>query len=412
MSLIKNSLFNVAGLIIPTLAAIPAIGYIARVLGVEQFGVFTLCYAILGYASLFDLGLSRAVVRAVAINYESEEKIRNIVATATCCVLAIGFFASSALYYSSEWLTRALSVSTELTQQTESSVRYLGLGLPALLLGMVWFSYLEGMGSFYKLNILKSISGIAIAIFPALALLYRATLESAVLGLVIGRFFSMLIAYTWGLWKGSKWALLHIDRLALKELFSFGGWIFLSNLISPLMVYFDRFVISNVLGADKVAFYTAPAEAATRMLVLPGAMAKVLFPKLSARHRDAETEAQLGFRILLVLSTALACLTIFLAEDILLLWMGKQYLGSAVLVFQILMIGFLFNSIAQIPYARIQATGRAKATALLHLAEVIPYFILLYFLLLNFSLEGAATAWTLRVFFDYIALEFISRRLR
>ncbi|HEI2257137.1 TPA: hypothetical protein SI439_000001, partial [Escherichia coli] len=48
-TLLKNGVWNLAGYILPTLIAIPSLGYIARVLGVEQFGLFTLSMAIVGY---------------------------------------------------------------------------------------------------------------------------------------------------------------------------------------------------------------------------------------------------------------------------------------------------------------------------------------------------------------------------
>uniref|UniRef100_UPI00124F8D50 oligosaccharide flippase family protein n=1 Tax=Acinetobacter ursingii TaxID=108980 RepID=UPI00124F8D50 len=63
MSLIKNSVYNIAGFIVPTLVAIPTLGILARQLGVEKFGLFTLAFAVVGYASIFDGGVTRAVIR-------------------------------------------------------------------------------------------------------------------------------------------------------------------------------------------------------------------------------------------------------------------------------------------------------------------------------------------------------------
>ncbi|EEX2440058.1 flippase, partial [Escherichia coli] len=40
-TLIRNSILNLSGYIIPTLVAIPALGYMARELGPELFGVYT-----------------------------------------------------------------------------------------------------------------------------------------------------------------------------------------------------------------------------------------------------------------------------------------------------------------------------------------------------------------------------------
>ena len=39
MSLLKNSIWNFGGYIIPTIVALPALGYIARELGAERFGL-------------------------------------------------------------------------------------------------------------------------------------------------------------------------------------------------------------------------------------------------------------------------------------------------------------------------------------------------------------------------------------
>ncbi|MCV5410012.1 flippase, partial [Escherichia coli] len=50
MSLIKNSFLNIVGYVVPTLVAIPALGYLARSLGAERFGIFTLAMALVVYA--------------------------------------------------------------------------------------------------------------------------------------------------------------------------------------------------------------------------------------------------------------------------------------------------------------------------------------------------------------------------
>ncbi len=73
MSLIKNGLWNIGGYIIPAIVTIPALGVMGRVLGAELFGVFTLALAVVGYASIFDAGLTRAVIREIAIESNNED---------------------------------------------------------------------------------------------------------------------------------------------------------------------------------------------------------------------------------------------------------------------------------------------------------------------------------------------------
>ncbi|HCK4469403.1 TPA: polysaccharide biosynthesis C-terminal domain-containing protein [Pseudomonas aeruginosa] len=102
---------------------------------------------------------------------------------------------------------------------------------------------------------------------------------------------------------------------------------------------------------------------------------------------------------------------IFFGSDIILsVWLGDKYLGEASLVLKILAVGFLFNSLAQIPFAKIQAEGNSRLTAILHIFEVLPYLALLYFLVLHSSIVGAAIAWTVRVSVDFLLLEYFSRK--
>jgi O-antigen/teichoic acid export membrane protein len=58
-----------------------------------------------------------------------------------------------------------------------------------------------------------------------------------------------------------------------------------SNVVSPLMVYVDRFLIGAFLSISAVAYYVTPHEVVTKLLVLPGAVAAVFFPAFSRNGR-------------------------------------------------------------------------------------------------------------------------------
>jgi O-antigen/teichoic acid export membrane protein len=48
-------------------------------------------------------------------------------------------------------------------------------------------------------------------------------------------------------------------RLALvKPLIRFGGWMTVANVINPIMVQMDRFLIGALLSTAAVAYYTTP----------------------------------------------------------------------------------------------------------------------------------------------------------
>ena len=108
---------------------------------------------------------------------------------------------------------------------------------------------------------------------------------------------------------------------------------------------------------------------------------------------------------------SLIALPIFIfAEPILTIWLGKAYGTISSDILRILLVGFVFNAIAQVPFSQIQADGRSKQTALLHLAELIPYIILLAILVNFYGIYGAAIAWTTRVIADYFLLEILVKK--
>lgn len=412
MSLFKNSTWNLLGVAIPILVAIPAFGVMARLLSVELFGIFTLCYAIIGYASLFDLGMSRSVIHLVALHSSHEEKVRAILATATTIVLALSVVGGGILALSAKPLAVLLGISAMYHTQAQSSFYVLAATMPAFLLSMVWFSYLEGKQQFYQLNVLKTVSGLLLALLPLLALLIERSLLAAVLGLAAARYVTVLMAYFLSLPAYQRRKLLQLDKSALHELLHFGGWLTVSNLISPIMVYFDRFFISSMVGAQHIAYYTTPSEAVSRALLFPVSLVRVLFPSLSAKHEGARKDTRTMYLVLALSCGAISMVGFFAAKTIMLLWMGAEYTGQAAQVLSILMCGFFFNAMAQVPYTIIQAQGRAKTTALLHATELLPYLGLLYYLVQQYGLLGAAIAWTSRVTIDFFCLQVLAGKTR
>src|SRR5208337_1842485 len=79
------------------------------------------------------------------------------------------------------------------------------------------------------------------------------------------------------LWRGPS-----LDLEALRSMLRLGGWITVSNMITPLLLYLDRFVIGALLSVTAVAYYATPFDLVTRMVIVPSAIASTMFPAISA----------------------------------------------------------------------------------------------------------------------------------
>jgi O-antigen/teichoic acid export membrane protein len=66
--LAKNSLWNLVGWGAPLLVALAVIPLLIKGLGIERFGALTLIWMGIGYFSLFDIGLGRALTKLVGKN--------------------------------------------------------------------------------------------------------------------------------------------------------------------------------------------------------------------------------------------------------------------------------------------------------------------------------------------------------
>lgn len=70
----RNTLWNLLGQGAPLLAAVFAIPVLVAKLGTERFGVLSLIWMAIGYFSVFDLGLGRALTQLVAGKLDTPEE--------------------------------------------------------------------------------------------------------------------------------------------------------------------------------------------------------------------------------------------------------------------------------------------------------------------------------------------------
>lgn len=419
MSLRRNTLWNLAGTGLPLLIGVVTIPYLLKQIGVEAFGVLTLVWALIGYFSLFDFGLGRALTQQVAAARAAgnDAQLPGLIKT------GLGFTAITGLgggvllaALASPLAARWLNVSPALQHDTLLALLVAAIGIPLTTVTTGLRGILEAYEDFRVVNLLRMVLGVANFGLPALSVMViSGSLVWMVVSLVLARAL-VLLAHAWQVHKRlpSGWLKARFGKENLRQLLSFGAWMTLSNIISPLMVTVDRFFISAVLGASMVAYYTVPFEALIRVLVVPSALTAALFPRLAVvMVKDFNEARKLYKKCLRTVAIFMLpiCLMIALGSWWgLRLWIGKEFADHSWQVVCILALGLLFNGIAFVPFASIQAGGDARTTAYLHMIELSLYIPILYICLHQFGLVGAAMAWSARVGVDLIALLICARK--
>ncbi len=420
MSLRRNTLWNIAGAGAPLIVAAAVVPYLVRSAGIEAFGILTMIWALIGYFGLFDLGLGRALTQQVARELATSEggPLQGLIKTGLLMASAAGVAGGLALAMLAEPLSSHwLRISAPLQPDAHRALLVAAIGVPLATATGALRGVLEAYEDFKEVNMLRMWLGVANFALPTLAVIWLGPSLTWMVASLMAARLVVCIAH-WVLVRrrlGSAFGRAPLARQGMRRLLAFGAWLTVSNVVSPLMVSADRFVISAVLGAAVVAFYTVPSEVIARALILPGALTSALFPRMASMLTSDRVGARkLYWRCIGWVSGSLLLLCPVLmlgAHAGLTLWLGTEFADRSSTVLRILALGLLLNGIASVPYAVVQAAGHARTTAQFHLAEALLYGPVLLFGLHEFGLAGAAVAWTLRVGIDMLLLFVAAERL-
>jgi O-antigen/teichoic acid export membrane protein len=418
--LARNTLWNLIGNAAPIVVAAVCIPNLIRSLGKDRFGVLTLAWALIGYAGLFDLGLGRALTKLVSekLGTEREQEIGELFWTTQLIMMCLAFAGAVLLVCISPWLvSAALKIPAPLQKDSLRSFYALSLSLPLIISTAGLRGFLEAYQKFQLINFLRVPMGVFTFVGPIVVLNFSNTIFSITVALVAARTLA---------WIAHLLLCLRITPILAKDLriraagaFSIiriGGWMTVSNIIGPMMLYMDRFVIGALVSAAAVTYYATSYEVVTKILIISNALSGVMFPAFSlASSQDTELAKRLygrAMKHLMVVVVPLTLILIPLARPSLTFWLGAEFAANSFRVAQFLLIGTLALAFEALPFAFIQGSGRPDIPAKLNLVELPLYALGLYWLIQRYGVTGAAAAWALRALIDAVLLVWFTRKLQ
>jgi O-antigen/teichoic acid export membrane protein len=421
MRLARNILWNSAGIGVPLVVGVVVVPAIVRGLGTERFGFLSIVWMMIGYFSIFDLGLGRTLTKLAAdrLGEGREDEVAPLTATTLIIVVVTSVLVSAAVGLSAGWLAqRTMGSAPALVPEATAAIWWLAASLPFVLLATVLTGLLEAYQSFAWINAVRLPFGVLVLVLPLAVLPFSrdlGVLTAAVAGL---RLLNAIVLgwLTLRIVPALRGGGFRFRRELVRPLLTFGGWLTVSNVVGPLMVYFDRFVIAAMLGSTAIAYYTVPYDVLNRLLLFPQAIQGVLFPSFAimwvqGSPRIVSVFARASLTTMLLMTPALLAILFFAGEG-LNLWVGASFAHNSAATARILMIGVTVNALARIPFVFVQGIGRAKWTAILHMTELPFYAFVLWSVLRGgLGIEGAAYAWSGRIVVDAIALYVMSARL-
>ena len=408
----RNTAWNLLGALLPIPVALVCIPLLVGALGVERFGVLGVAWMLLGYFGMFDFGLAQSTTRFVStgIAAGASAKIRALALGSVLLHGGLGITGAVIFALLVPWLAAGVfTLPAGLVGETRSALYWLAASVPAIVVTAALRGVLEGLQRFDVVNLIRIPASVVNYAGPAIALHFGTGLPLVVGVIVVARF-AVLVAYVLVCLRlvppGAQ--DYRLGSAELIDLASYGGWLTASNLVNPLIIAADRFIIAASVSVAAVAFYVTPYEIITKAWIISASLLGAMFPLFSALAasepgsiRGACRSAQL---YLLVVATPMIMLVLGSADLLLDWWLGEEFRANSTTVAQLLALGILVNIVAQVPLTALNAVGRADVTARIAALELPLYALAIWYAAARYGIDGVAAVWAARAGVDALAL--------
>ena len=371
---------------------------LGRLFDPALFGVYGV---IISLVSVITVVLSDSIQLAVSrFVSRSEKKAQAILGKALTLHLIIGFIAFIAYFLLSDFIAFLLN--------DQSLAFFIRLSSPVILffpLFSVFLGYFNGLRHFKRQAMLNSFYYVAKLVFVLGLVVIGFGLLGAVMGFIIASFIALVLGLMLAKGIGTKTKAVNAIEILKFEMPLIGAIIVL-HLLNNMDLFFVKALTPAGISSALSGYYLAASTLARMPQLIVLAVSMVLFPLISGTTfkknlRKTRFYIQHALRYALLVLVPLAFLFASTSKELISLTYTSAYIqGSTAL--SILVFGAAFYSIFLILSTIISGSGKPGTTMLFSIIVLLVDFILNFFLVPVYSLDGAAYAITISMLFGCI----------
>jgi O-antigen/teichoic acid export membrane protein len=349
------------------LLGLVALPILVRGLGPDRYGLLALCLAIIGFASIADLGVGRAASKYLAEDFEKREhsRIQKHVSTALTVCTLMGLAGTLILVsMSSIFVQRIFRVPPAMEAEAKAAICIMALGLLPVLLRILFDGVLAGHHRIALLSAGNTISNTLKAALSIAAIVGGYSLLAVVLANVVVSYLHAigLWLYVRRYWNDEFKIRLGWDTQIARQLLSLGIGSSISFIIGWVMfLYLDRFLIASFLAVSLVGYYSAAFDVASKQWYVAFSVAQAFFPEFSGKAvsstRDLQRRYLQANKVVAVGASGLAMLLLVFGREFLTYWISPDFGVRAGSVMVLLSLALMLSSYVVIPYNTIIAAA-------------------------------------------------------
>ncbi len=386
---------------------------LARGLGPEEYGVFSLVLMMVGFfTTFFSLGLPSAITKYTSEYISQKKEIHTIFSTAAPITVFTATLGSVLLFFLSGFF--AINVF-------HNPLAVIPFKIGSLA---VFFSLFSGLFSgvltgFQKMGIL-SFSGVIEKGSKFLLTILFFSLGFKILGATWAYSLSFFVMFVFLVvaYKHTTPIIFKKAEFNLaKKLLSFGVPLFMAGIAATFLGWTDSFFIGYFLTAKDVGYYNVALPVVGLLSMVMAALAVALFPMISQLNAKKDKKSlgeifnrSLKYSIYFILPAATG--SFLLAKPIIQILFTSEYL-AAVPAFRILSIGTIFTSLIVISRSFIAGINEPRKIMKYTFIAAILNVILNYFLIPLWGINGAAIATvTSLILLFLLSIKFIRKKIK
>lgn len=400
LAIIRNATSNYVRQVIQIVVFILLTPFIVAKVGTEDFGLWSLIQATIGLLALMDMGFSASVVKYVADarGRGDVKRIGDLTATFFWQYTGLGLLTLLVTLSIIPVLPTIFGIPEDRAWTAQIVFLLIGLrAAQALPLGL-FAGILVGYQQQLLSNITRTIGTVSYGLFAWWALVLSPSIETlAWVSLGTGLFANLLaVAFCLRAAEGMSLAPSRFRWGLLGEITTFSMWFFLIQVSLLIATRVDTIIINAVLPLTAVAVYTVAMriaeKAATLCRQLTNALTPVVAELKGARETDNIRAVFMKGSMLAVASAVPLMIGLaWLAEDIVVTWMGEEFRDAALpcqLLLASAMVGIIHSNTENV----LAMTGHQRFLALSSIGGQVLNVILTIILVQSHGLVGVAVA--------------------
>jgi O-antigen/teichoic acid export membrane protein len=399
-AILKNTAANYIQQIVAVVVFMFLTPYAARLLGTEQFGLWSLMWSMVGVLGLIDMGVSSATVKFIADarGRKLPERVSQLCSTffwvqnglALCVILLAAALIPllDNLFDIPDHFTRTGAIVFGLLSFRVAS------GMPfGLFAGLLAAHHKQAYSSFTK-----SAGTLTYGLCVFLALKHQPTAVTLASCNILAHLLTNVIIIVLATRSVPDFSMhpRNFRRGLVKEISSFSGTAFLVQVSSLLYTRVDTFIIQRFLALAAVARYSVAMQTISRGSLFCYQMNSAIIPHIAEMQGANDEQAirlvlRKGTKINTALSTPLMGGLIWLAADLIHAWMGPEFAPS-ILPMRLLAGAAWLDAVSTISANVLTMTGHQKQMAKLKVAGQLVNVVLTLLLVKHYGIGGVALA--------------------